>query len=300
MIDLLTEQLSMQDFANSLEIRSENGIMLTELVEHLARNDPTEIPKVYHTFISNVAKATSVAGLIQPTNSKALDYLEAFVNFSQIASGCNPEESTVSPIDLLHLDNIEKLKLVIRELPVLWEILSNIMKYEVSGNLGADISKIVQRLLKIRRETFLNVTDRDPYSYFPWKSENDHPTQFCPAFPLVKHPRKYNVYNKKDCEFCAKDFTSHKDFSPGLFSYGCACSYNITYGYEMMLCKESAHNLFRFLTCRDIDLNQLDGVLFDFACGAHRYALNREPALFEYVRFLVDGSHWQVIKTSNA
>ena len=119
MIDLLTEQLSMQDFANSLEIRSENGIMLTELVEHLAQNDPTEIPKVYHTFIYNVAKATSVAGLIQPTNSKALDYLEAFVNFSQIASGCNPEESTVSPIDLLHLDNIEKLKLVIRELPVL-------------------------------------------------------------------------------------------------------------------------------------------------------------------------------------
>ena len=28
-------------------------------------------------------------------------------------------------------------------------------------------------------------------------------------------------------------------------------------------------------------------------CGLHPYVLNREPALFENFRFLVDGSHWQ-------
>ena len=57
--------------------------------------------------------------------------------------------------------------------------------------------------------------------------------------------------------------------------------------------KESAHNLFRFLTCRDIDLNMLEGIVFDFACGFQAYAFNREPQLFEFLRCLVDGAHWQ-------
>ena len=95
------------------------------------------------------------------------------------------------------------------------------------------------------------------------------------------------------CDCCPKNFTNHKDFSPGIFSGGCACSLNITYHYEIMLCKESAHNIFIFLTCRSIDLKQLDGIIFDFACGFHAYALNREPKLVEYMRCLVDGAHWQ-------
>ena len=69
---------------------------------------------------------------------------------------------------------------------------------------------------------------------------------------------------------------------------------NITYGYELMLCKESAHNLFRLLMCRDINLHALQGVIFDHACGLDQYILNREPREFEYLRCLVDGAHWQV------
>ena len=60
-----------------------------------------------------------------------------------------------------------------------------------------------------------------------------------------------------------------------------------------MLCRESAHNLFRLLMCRDVDLHELDGVIFDFACGLDQYILNREPREFEYLRCLVDGAHWQ-------
>ena len=97
-----------------------------------------------------------------------------------------------------------------------------------------------------------------------------------------------------DCEFCEKNFNKHTDFSYGVFSVGCACPLNITYGYELMLCKESAHNLFRLLMCRDVDLNALQGVIFDHACGLDQYILNREPKEFEYLRCLVDGAHWQV------
>ena len=40
-------------------------------------------------------------------------------------------------------------------------------------------------------------------------------------------------------------------------------------------------------------MKNLKGVIFDFACNLHRYALNREPMDFENICFLVDGSHWQ-------
>ena len=59
--------------------------------------------------------------------------------------------------------------------------------------------------------------------------------------------------------------------------------------FELMLSKESAHNLFRFLMCYDIDLHNIDGVLYDFSCGLDNYLLNREPKEFEFKRTLVDG-----------
>ena len=73
-----------------------------------------------------------------------------------------------------------------------------------------------------------------------------------------------------------------------------ACELNITYGYELMLCKESAHNIFRLLMSRDLNLHSLQGVIFDHACGLDQYILNREPSEFEFLRCLVDGAHWQV------
>ena len=66
-------------------------------------------------------------------------------------------------------------------------------------------------------------------------------------------------------------------------------------GYELMLCKESAHNIFRLLMCRDLKMHDLKGVVFDYACGLDQYILNREPREFEYLRLLVDGAHWQVL-----
>ena len=59
-----------------------------------------------------------------------------------------------------------------------------------------------------------------------------------------------------------------------------------------MLQKESAHNIFRLLMCRDIDLFKLKGVIFDHSCGLDQYILNREPREFKFLRCLVDGAHW--------
>ena len=59
--------------------------------------------------------------------------------------------------------------------------------------------------------------------------------------------------------------------------------------------------------CRNLDMSQLKGVIFDYACGLDPYLLpviltvkppkrqflSREPRKFEYLRILVDGAHWQ-------
>ena len=117
---------------------------------------------------------------------------------------------------------------------------------------------------------------------------------FYPNWPIWKYPKKYEVRNVTDYDFCEKEFNKHNDFSFGVFSVGCMCPYNITMGYELMLCKESAHNIFILLMCRDANMHALKGVVFDFACGLDQYMLNREPVEFEYLRLLVDGAHWQV------
>ena len=46
--------------------------------------------------------------------------------------------------------------------------------------------------------------------------------------------------------------------------------------------------------CRDIDLIELQGVIFDYACGLDQHLLIKEPRVFEFLRCLVDGANWQV------
>ena len=48
-----------------------------------------------------------------------------------------------------------------------------------------------------------------------------------------------------------------------------------------------------------VRISTFGGVTSYFACGLHQYLLNREPAQFEKVWFLVDGSHWQSKKNQN-
>ena len=60
-----------------------------------------------------------------------------------------------------------------------------------------------------------------------------------------------------------------------------------------MLNKESHQNLFRILKCRDLDHEQLEGILIDHACLVDRYIMNREAPMIEWKRVLVDGAHWR-------
>ena len=113
-----------------------------------------------------------------------------------------------------------------------------------------------------------------------------------PNNPTVKHPKKYEVNNVKDKDLCEKAFLGHSAFTAGVFTAGCACKYNITLGWELMLNNESPRNLFRLLMCNKFDHEKMVGVIIDHACKFDAYMLNREAKPLEYLLALVDGSHW--------
>ena len=179
------------------------------------------------------------------------------------------------------------------DLPAIWPNLLEILNIEKSKFLPIDVAAIVLKHIEIRRSTFRQAIVREDDEYTPWPSiGEEHPTQFYPNWNIFRYPKKYDVSHAIDSDFCDKAFHKARDFSYGVFSVGCSCPSNITYGFELMLQKESSHNIFRLLMCRDLDLYKLKGVIFDHSCGLDTYILNREPREFEYLRCLVDGSHW--------
>ena len=63
-----------------------------------------------------------------------------------------------------------------------------------------------------------------------------------------------------------------------------------------MIKREGPKNLFRFLQCRDVDMQALKGILVDHACLVDPYILNREAEMIQWKLLLVDGAHWNGMK----
>ena len=279
---LLTGELPMNDFLEISEIRSEEGILLVELVRHIIQSNPDEMPSCYKNFIGNVSKPTSVRSLLQVLSPEPLQYLDQF---------CKEELSLFS-----HTAQ-RQLKCVASSLPAVWPDLEKICITENSEYLPKPVTDIIFNLLKIRAATFENATKRTNSDYVMWADPTEeHPTQCYPALPLWRHPSNYNVSSVASSELCDKTFITHNTFSAGIFSIGCACDKNITLGFELMLEKEGPKNLFRILQCRDIDMDSLEGILIDHACRVEPYILNREAEMLKWKLLLVDGSHWNGMK----
>ena len=157
--------------------------------------------------------------------------------------------------------------------------------------LPRPVAIIVLKLLSIRYQMFQTATYH--YHLYPQSLPDEHPTQCYPTLKLWRYPSKYKVSQQVDSDLCEKSFCYHSDFCAGIYSVGCGCDKNITFGFELMLLKESPRNLFRFLMTRDVDLNSLQGILVDHACIFEPYTMNREAQMIENVMVLVDGSHWE-------
>ena len=167
-----------------------------------------------------------------------------------------------------------------------------ICELESSSFLPDIVAKIVLCLIYIWRKVFEKSPQRYKEDYIPYTSSREPPTSCFPNHPVEQHLNRYNVSGKDDEDHCEKTFPSHTDFIDGMFIVGCPCPSPVTYGFELMMGPESARHFFRFLMCCRVNFEKLEGIIEDFACGLHPYFLNREPNECKYLRFLVDGAHW--------
>ena len=251
--------------------------LVKDLVARISVLYPDEMPAPYTELLSNLSKYTSVAGYLQVTKSATLEDLKHFC-----------EET----LDLRATSNIEKLRNIEYELPAFWPNIVKILNFEKSNFLPDDLREIVLKLIEIRIDTFRNAEKRSGESRIQWEDEKDHQTMNYPATKLNNYLKNYSVNEKVDRDFCEKNYLKSRKFCHGIFSVGCCCNKNITMGYEILPEQEGAHNPFRFLETRELDHKKLEGVIYDHGCGLDNYILNREPEKYEYLRVLVDGSHW--------
>ena len=125
--------------------------------------------------------------------------------------------------------HIQKLKIVMSELPAFWAILDAICLLENRSFVPDLVSRIVLTILEIRHTMFDRAVHRDETDYTEWNGR-EHATMCYPNLKLFRNPKKVKVNSKIDKDLCEKHFHSNSDFTAGIFSIGCACEYNTTLG----------------------------------------------------------------------
>ena len=132
---MLTGDISMQDFCEVSEITSDNGRLIMDMVRHILQTFHNEMPSSYKHFIANVCKPTSVRGLVQVLTPEPLEFLEQF---------CKRQLNIRS-----HMSQ-RQLKCLVTSLPAVWPHLDGICVLQNSEYLPQEVSNIVLRLLDIR------------------------------------------------------------------------------------------------------------------------------------------------------
>ena len=216
MIKLITETISPEEFLES-EVESENGRILQRLVKNVYGHHRC-VPKQYLNFLADLSKVTSITGYIQITSSRVLDLLQDFINRT---------------LDIFSANQKNNLDIIRKEVPALWKSIYEIMLLEKSRHLDDDMKEIMQKLIDMRIEIFEKAAERLSSDYTEWDG-GEHETMMYPLWPIIQYPRNYHIGKKKDIqkeEVCDKKvYKKGQKWGYGVFSVGCSCSKNITYG----------------------------------------------------------------------
>ena len=129
-------------------------------------------------------------------------------------------EYCLQKLNLRDVSNIDSMRFIQSQLPVLWGMIVAICKYEDSDYLPRDVSQVILEFLNIRQKTFVNATPRAASDYVKYDQPRDPPTEFYPVHKLLTYGKLYEVSKTIDRDFCQKNFETNKDFSDGVFSIG--------------------------------------------------------------------------------
>ena len=164
-LGLLSGEMDMEEFTDE-EFQSENGTLIQELITRIYNTDPLNLARPYQNFLKEISKNSPVTGLFQVTSEEPVSHLRRFC------------EGT---FHIRSVDNIQILKLVQNQLPVMWAYLVKICEHEKSRFLPEDISQIVLKLIEIRKSTYDNAPQRYQEDYIKWDLDRSHPTHFYPT-----------------------------------------------------------------------------------------------------------------------
>ena len=241
--NLADGRMNIRDFPrNNLNLQpSTNWYLVINLVNHIHekfRDEEEKLPVCYRKLLSNLSKNTSVSGFLQPTCPESLDILDRF---------CKKQ------LNIRLAESNQDLQLVMSEFPG--------QNLEDREFLPDAVAEVIKKLIEMRNNIFDDAHDRysDDYVRYNWEQNSEHPTMFWPNWNMALYPKQYKVGNTEDQDLCLKNYRQSNKHPAGLFSGG--CPHNITYGFEMTLHRESAHNAFRLLECREIDRFQLKGLI---------------------------------------
>lgn len=113
----------------------------------------------------------------------------------------------------------------------------------------------------------------------------------CLGLPVVRHRPRYDLEHAVDASSCRHAFDrgsggSHR--TGGIFTW--FFKHMVCYAFFLIPGAEGRNEPFSFLTTHFKHAPKV--VVYDFACAFQDYCMNREPAFFRNMRFLVDKFHW--------
>lgn len=218
MIQLITKEISPEQFLTCL-FESENGKLIYILVKRVVE-DFQCIPNEYLLFLADLSKVSSVTGYLQIKSNKVLEVLQDFIDGS---------------IDICSANQKENLDLIRKEVPALWKSIHSILMLEKARHLKSDMKEILRMLIYMRVHIFETAAQRSSSENIKWEG-GEHQTMYYPLWKILHYPKHYNIgkaNNKniqKEEECDKKKSKKGQKWSYGVFSCGCSCSKNITYG----------------------------------------------------------------------
>ena len=195
---MLHDQITAEEFFQE-DIVSENGILFKNLIQRLI-HDWDEIPEEYMQFLKDICCASPVTGLLQATDSDALDILNNYCH---------------EILDLRHPGQVEQTSFIQSQFPAFWKSLMDIMSLEKTCLfLPGDVSEIVKTLIHIRVETYERSATRQQENYYD-HPEEESSTQYYPNWRINRFPSEYNIKSEGSRNLCSKKFNKNAAFTPG-------------------------------------------------------------------------------------
>jgi hypothetical protein len=193
------------------------------------------------------------------------------------------------------INNIAKVTLqsqLRKKYPTFMKIVLSMKKNEngmLLSCVGELLSSIIVHTLKFYRSLYEETKE------FYVKTTQEVETEVYPQWQIKNNKPQYSQsctsQDKKAWEKnCKKSFPSHQSLSPGLFIVTCACPNKAIYGFSMMIKHESPSMIFDITTTRF--RNEYNPAwVYDAACKAREFGLNREPKRYCKLLFVSDPFH---------